>query len=164
MARTYINRNELWQVSIKSSRRSIILLRLILLDVYTSGLFHGKDVQFGHTISHSKAKSLKKWHPNVINKRVWSETLDDWVRFKMTTTALKEIDKIGGIDNYILNLDNVSVANSNYITKMRNIIGTSLFHQGLLNEMFTRKLGFHRNPPVAVEKSLEPDAEQVHFA
>ena len=88
------------------------------------GLYHGKDVQFGKSIApHSKTKTLKKWLPNVINKRVWSDTLDDWVRFKMTTTALKKIDYIGGIDNYLLSLDNKSVALSNYITKMRNIIG-----------------------------------------
>lgn len=41
----------------------------------------------------------------------------------MTTAALKAIDTYGGIDNYILQLDNKSVADSNYITKMRNIIG-----------------------------------------
>lgn len=131
----------------------------------TVGLYHGKDVQFGMTISHSKAKSLKKWLPNVINKRVWSETLGDWVKFKMTTTALKEIDKIGGIDNYILALDNKAVSLSNYITKMRHIIGTSLFHKGLLNERLTRKLGYHKSPPTAASTltSDSNDLEAVHL-
>lgn len=135
------------------------------MSTYTSGLYHGKDVQFGMTISHSKAKSLKKWLPNVINKRVWSETLSDWVKFKMTTTALKEIDKIGGIDNYILALDNKSVALSNYITKMRNVIGTSLFHKGLLDERLTRKLGYHKAPPTATAAECgDPnDLEIVHL-
>ena len=67
----------------------------------------------------------------------------------MTTTALKHIDKIGGIDNYILSLDNKSVALSNYITKMRNIIGTSLFLKGELSQLYIRKLGYNHNPPVA---------------
>lgn len=48
-------------------------------------------------------------YPNVINKKVWSETLNDWVRFNMTTAALKGIDNEGGIDNYILGLDERSV-------------------------------------------------------
>ena len=39
------------------------------------GLFHGKDVRFGHSISHSHTRSKKKWHPNVINKRVFSYAL-----------------------------------------------------------------------------------------
>jgi ribosomal protein L28 len=117
------------------------------------------------TISHSKAKSLKKWLPNVINKRVWSETLGDWVKFKMTTTALKEIDKIGGIDNYILALDNKSVSLSNYITKMRHIIGTSLFHKGLLDERLTRKLGYHKAPPTAATAMTRDSSnlEAVHL-
>lgn len=129
------------------------------------GLYHGKDVQFGYSVSHSKAKTLKKWLPNVINKKVFSETLDDWVRFKMTTKALKEIDKIGGIDNYILHLDNKSVSLSNYLTKMRTIIGTSLYHQGNLNAMFTKKLGYHKNPPAALETKAIEDVkeEEVHL-
>lgn len=48
-------------------------------------------------------------YPNVINKKVWSESLNDWVRFNMTTAALKGIDHEGGIDNYILGLDENSV-------------------------------------------------------
>lgn len=128
------------------------------------GLYHGKDVQFGYSVSHSKAKTLKKWNPNVINKRVWSETLDDWVKFKMTTTALKEIDKIGGIDNYLLHLDTKSVSQSNYTTKIRGLIGTSLFHKGLLNEMFTRKLGYHINPPVPLKLAeINGDKELIHL-
>lgn len=117
---------------------------------------------------HSKAKTLKKWLPNVINKRVWSNTLDDWIRFKMTTTALKHIDYVGGIDNYILSLDNKSVALSNYITKQRNRIGTSLFFKGELSPLYIRKLGYGRNPPVApVAIVSTPDShedeEAVHL-
>lgn len=41
---------------------------------------------------------------------MWSESLSDWVRFKMTTTALRGIDTEGGIDNYLMNLDDRSVA------------------------------------------------------
>jgi large subunit ribosomal protein L28 len=66
-----------------------------------TGLYHGKDVRSGHSISHSHHKTKRQWHPNVIRKRVWSETLDTWIRFRMTTTALKEIDALGGIDNYL---------------------------------------------------------------
>ena len=116
------------------------------------GLFHGKDVQFGRTISHSGVRALRRWNPNVINKRVWSDALEDWVRFKMTTRALKEIDNIGGIDNYLLALDNDSVARSNYITKIRGIISPVLYSRGQLNERLIRKLGYHKNPPIVDRK------------
>jgi hypothetical protein len=69
----------------------------------------------------------------------------------MTTAALKGIDKEGGIDNYLLNLDERSVQvdflavlsisltlifsqDSNYITKMRRIVGTAMFLKGSLNK------------------------------
>ena len=68
------------------------------------GLYHGKDIRSGHSISHSKAHTKRTWLPNAIDKRLWSYSLNDWVRFKMTTTALKSIDYCGGIDNYLMRL------------------------------------------------------------
>ena len=115
--------------------------------VVSIGLYHGKDVRFGHSVSHSKVHSKRRWYPNVINKRVWSDALDDWVRFKMTTTALKAIDSVGGVDNYILSLDEESVKDSNYITKVRGLVATALFHKGLLPERIIRRLNYHKIPP-----------------
>jgi len=111
------------------------------------GLYHGKDVQFGHSISHSHTKSKRKWKPNVQNKRVWSDALSDWVRFKITTTALRAVDNVGGIDNYILSLDEKLIQDSNYITKMRNLIASTLFHKGLLNPFIASRLGYNRKIP-----------------
>jgi len=116
------------------------------------GLYHGKDVQFGHSISHSHTKSKRKWKPNVQNKRVWSDALSDWVRFKITTKALRAVDNVGGIDNYILSLDEKLVQDSNYVTKVRNLIASTLFHKGSLNPFITTRLGYHRNPPAEPSK------------
>jgi ribosomal protein L28 len=129
------------------------------LSFLTVGLYHGKDVMFGHSISHSHTRSKKKWFPNVQNKRVFSEALDDWVRFKITTRALKEIDNVGGIDNYILSLDEKSVSESNYVTKIRGLIAGKLFHQGLLSDRIIRRLGYDKQPPSVVEKSAKPAAQ-----
>jgi ribosomal protein L28 len=82
----------------------------VILNLMTwKGLYHGKDIRSGNTISFSHHRCKRKWYPNVINKKVWSESLNDWVRFQMTTAALKGIDYEGGIDNYILGLDERSV-------------------------------------------------------
>ena len=35
-------------------------------------------------------------------KRLYSETLDEMIRIRVTTHVLRCIDKIGGLDNYIL--------------------------------------------------------------
>lgn len=119
------------------------------------GLYHGKDVQFGHSISHSHTRSKRRWEPNVQNKRVWSEALDDWVRFKITTKALKEADNMGGIDNYIMSLDNAAVEKSNYITKMRGLIGSRMYHQGLLPALTIKRLGYDKVPPALVESPIK---------
>ncbi|CAL5221729.1 g3978 [Coccomyxa viridis] len=49
-------------------------------------------------------RSRRVWKPNVITKAVYSEALDRMVRLNMTTAALRHIDKVGGLDNYILNV------------------------------------------------------------
>ena len=50
----------------------------------------------------------RKFKPNVFIKRVYSETLDEMVRFHLTTSALKSIDKMGGLDNYLLTSPHVT--------------------------------------------------------
>ena len=106
---------------------------------------------FGRSISHSHTRSLRMWKPNVQKKRVWSYALDDWVRFNLTTTALKEIDNVGGIDNYIMSLDDKTVSESNYVTKVRGMIGTVLFHQGTLSQRMIKRLGYDKMAPVPLE-------------
>jgi large subunit ribosomal protein L28 len=66
------------------------------------GLFAGKHIQFGNNVSHSKRRTRRQWKPNVQNKRLWSVALNDWIEFRVTTKALRCIDKAGGIDNYLL--------------------------------------------------------------
>lgn len=77
--------------------------------------------------------------------------MNDWIRFKMTARALRNIDQDGGIDNYILNLDDKSVSDSNYITKMRSLIAATLFHKGLLSDKYIKKLKYDKIPPPTVE-------------
>jgi large subunit ribosomal protein L28 len=111
------------------------------------GLFHGKDIRSGHTISFSHKRSKRKFRPNVQNKRLWSDALNDWVRFKITTVAIRSVDHYGGIDNYLLNLDERLVKDSNYVTKMRRLISAALYHQGKLAPKFAQYLGYSKTPP-----------------
>jgi large subunit ribosomal protein L28 len=109
-----------------------------------NGLFHGKDIQSGNSISHSVKHTKRKWKPNVQNKRVWSDALEGWIRFKMTTRAMRAIDDVGGIDKYLLQLDDRLVSDSNYIKKMRTLIANSLYHKGSLDDKWVRKLKYHK--------------------
>jgi len=53
-------------------------------------------------------KTKRTFKPNVFKKRVYSETLDEMVRFHLTTSALRSIDKAGGLDNYLLTSKHVT--------------------------------------------------------
>ncbi|KAK7680339.1 hypothetical protein QCA50_016579 [Cerrena zonata] len=66
------------------------------------GLFHGKTKQYGNSVPFSKHKTRRSWLPNVHNKRFFSDTLENFVRVKVSTKALKTIKKHGGIDHYVL--------------------------------------------------------------
>lgn len=118
-------------------------------------MYHGVDIRNGNSISFSHSRNKRFFYPNVQNKRLWSDALDDFVRFKVTTKALKAIDDYGGIDNYILQLDQRLVDDSNYVTKMRNIIGSTLFYKGTLHPDIAKRLGYLQNPPLTVEQLKE---------
>lgn len=111
------------------------------------GLYHGKDIRFGCSISHSHHRTNRCWRPNVQNKRLWSDALNDWVRFKITTAAIKAVDNYGGIDNYMLALDERLVQDSNYLIKVRGLIAAAVYHKGELSPKLIKRLGYHKNPP-----------------
>jgi large subunit ribosomal protein L28 len=66
------------------------------------GLYDGKDIRSGNNVSFSMRATKRKFRPNVIMKRVYSEILDEMLRFHLTTSTLRSIDKAGGLDNYLL--------------------------------------------------------------
>lgn len=47
-------------------------------------------------------RTRRTWKPNVQDKRLFSYILDRHIRVKVTTHALRCIDKAGGIDEYLL--------------------------------------------------------------
>jgi ribosomal protein L28 len=111
---------------------------------------------FGSNISKkNETHTKRRWYPNVQNKRVYSEALDNWVRFRMTTAALRAIDHAGGIDTYLLQLDNRLVDDSNYVTKIRRLIGSTLYHRGELDAHTIKKLNYHRDPPAKLDISFD---------
>jgi large subunit ribosomal protein L28 len=71
-------------------------------------LYDGKDIRTGNNLSFSMKHTKRKFKPNVFIKRVYSESLDEMVRFHLTTSALRSIDKLGGLDNYLLSSPHVT--------------------------------------------------------
>ncbi|KAG9456038.1 hypothetical protein H6P81_000546 [Aristolochia fimbriata] len=67
------------------------------------GIYAGRHIQFGNKVSEDGGnKSRRTWKPNVQEKRLFSYIHDRHIRVKVTTHALRCIDKAGGIDEYLL--------------------------------------------------------------
>ena len=84
------------------------------------GLYNGKDIRTGNNLSFSMKHTKRTFKPNVFVKRVYSEILDEMVRFHLTTSTLRSIDKCGGLDNYLLTSKHV-VSGEGLKTKKRII-------------------------------------------
>jgi len=55
----------------------------------------GKRPNVGNKVSHSHRKSKKRQYPNLQFKRVWWEKGGRYVRLRVSTRALRTIDKKG---------------------------------------------------------------------
>ncbi|KAH8885030.1 hypothetical protein GQ53DRAFT_751636 [Thozetella sp. PMI_491] len=68
-----------------------------------SGLYGSARIRFGNNVSEKwEVKTRRKWRPNVHSRRLWSESLGIRVRTRVTTRVLRTIDKVGGLDEYLL--------------------------------------------------------------
>ncbi|KAI1104828.1 ribosomal L28 family-domain-containing protein [Jackrogersella minutella] len=67
------------------------------------GLFAGSKIRFGNTVAEKYGnKSRTTWLPNRHTKRLWSPSLNGFIRTRMTARVLRTIDRLGGIDEYLL--------------------------------------------------------------
>jgi large subunit ribosomal protein L28 len=60
-----------------------------------------KKVLYGHKVSHSNRKSNRRFLPNLQTCSSWSEVLGK-VSLRISTNTIRTIDKVGGIDKYLL--------------------------------------------------------------
>lgn len=58
------------------------------------GLFHGKTKLFGNSVPNSKHKTRRTWLPNVHRQRLFSDTLQEFVKIKITARALRTVKKV----------------------------------------------------------------------
>lgn len=62
----------------------------------------GKGVQSGNNVSHANNKTRRRFLPNLQETALLSDTLG-MVRVRLSTNAIRTIEKNGGIDAYLLN-------------------------------------------------------------
>ena len=63
----------------------------------------GKGPISGHRVSHANNKTKRRFLPNLHHHRYWVESENRWVRLRLTSHAMRLIDKLG-IDAVIADL------------------------------------------------------------
>jgi large subunit ribosomal protein L28 len=65
----------------------------------------GKGVQTGNNVSHANNRTRRRFLPNLQQASVLSEALGS-VRMRITTSAIRTIEKRGGLDAFLLGTAN----------------------------------------------------------
>jgi large subunit ribosomal protein L28 len=55
----------------------------------------GQRVRVGNNVSHANNKTKRRFLPNLQYRRLWVESEKRWVRLRLTSRALRTIDKKG---------------------------------------------------------------------
>src|SRR5512143_1200974 len=62
----------------------------------------GKGVLTGNNVSHANNKTRRRFLPNLQDTTVLSDALNQSFRLRLSTHAIRSIEKRGGIDGYLL--------------------------------------------------------------
>ena len=63
----------------------------------------GKRSRAGNNVSHANNKTKRRWLPNLHERRFWVPSEKRWVKLKVSSNALRTIDK-NGIESVIAEL------------------------------------------------------------
>lgn len=63
----------------------------------------GKGPMVGNNVSHANNKTKRRFLPNLQYHRFWVESESRWVRLRVSTAALRTIEKVG-IDSVLADL------------------------------------------------------------
>ena len=64
--------------------------------------FTGKGVQAGNNVSHAHNKTRRRFLPNIQRASLLSDALGQTVPLRLSTSAIRTIEKRGGLDAYLL--------------------------------------------------------------
>jgi len=66
----------------------------------------GKGVQAGNNVSHAHNRTRRRFLPNVQRTSMISDALGEMVRMRISTNAIRTIEKNGGLDAFLLGTSN----------------------------------------------------------
>lgn len=69
----------------------------------------GKGVLAGNNVSHAHNKTRRRFLPNVQQTSLLSDALGQSISLKLSTRAIRSIEKNGGLDAYLLSTPNTKL-------------------------------------------------------
>ena len=62
----------------------------------------GKGVMVGNNVSHANNKTRRRFLPNLRRQSLFSETLGESIRLRISANAIRTVEHRGGLDGYLL--------------------------------------------------------------
>jgi large subunit ribosomal protein L28 len=62
----------------------------------------GKGVLVGNNVSHANNRTRRRYLPNLQRHRLFSETLGESIRLRISVHALRTVEHQGGLDGFLL--------------------------------------------------------------
>jgi len=110
------------------------------------GMYDGRDIRSGNKISFSNKKTRRKFRPNVLKKRLYSEIMGTFVGpFHVTAGTLRTIDAYGGVDNYVMKSNHIKPPATKKSLRNEGWIFKKKLMQKLKNNKWKKKRGFIEN-------------------
>lgn len=66
----------------------------------------GKGPMSGNNVSHAHNKTRRRYLPNIQDTSMMSDVLGEMVRLRVSTQAIRTIEKNGGLDAFLLGTSN----------------------------------------------------------
>ena len=81
--------------------------------------FTGKGVQAGNNVSHAHNKTRRRFLPNLQRASLLSDALGEAVPLRLSTSAIRTIEKRGGLDAYLLSTPDAKLGKTARTLKRR---------------------------------------------
>ena len=77
----------------------------------------GKTVMSGNNVSHANNRTRRRFLPNLQSTRLHSEVLNRQISLRVSTSAMRTVEKHGGIDPYLIQAKNSELAKEARVLK-----------------------------------------------
>jgi large subunit ribosomal protein L28 len=79
----------------------------------------GKGVLSGNNVSHANNKTRRRFLPNLQETSMLSDTLGTSVHMRLSTRAIRTVERNGGIDAFLLSTNNTKLPEEALVLKRR---------------------------------------------